>query len=508
MKKLLSIGLTLAVVVMLASCEKGFLNVNTNPNSPTDVNAGVLVSNDLYQIASDQSVGLAQFLGMWMGHWSRSGNFIQDIATETYAISPGYQYSEPFWQDMYHTNLDLQTVIQKSIAAKDPFFEGISMVLQSYEFEKLVDVYNDVPYTQALDINNILPKYDDAATIYKGLFAKIDSGIALLQTAEGSNYAGTVSADASFDIMFGGSVQSWIQFANTLELKMLLNLSEDASEASFIPAQIAKINADSAGFLSAGNSAMVNPGYINSTGKQSPFYSIFGFSPTGAATQNNAYFRANTYAVAFSTATHDPRLNYFFGTTTSVTTGVDTIAGNFEGQPSANSNSNTSGFGSGLLGTATSSTPIIPDFESLFWQAEAALRGWIPGSARDFYNQAVTQSVAYEGVPDPGAAAQTYLAQTIPGVEWPASMPAQLATIIKQEWCALDGIDELEVWNNYRRLDLPSDIPLSQNANRTATSIPVRLLYPQTEIDRNGANVPAAGKNPGAQFTGKIFWMP
>ncbi|MGH2642863.1 MAG: SusD/RagB family nutrient-binding outer membrane lipoprotein [Chitinophagaceae bacterium] len=508
MKKLLIIGFTLAIVTSLASCEKGFLNVNTNPNSPTDVNSGVLVSNDLYQIASDQSIGLSQVLGMWMGHWSRSGNFIQDIATETYAISPGYSYSETFWQDMYHTNLDLQTVIQKSKANKDPFFEGISMILQAYQFEKLVDVYNDVPYTQALDINNILPKYDDAATIYTDLFAKIDSGIAMLKTAEGVEYSGTVSTDAPFDIMFQGSVSSWIQFANTLELKMLLNLSEDASDASFIPGQIAKIEADSAGFLQAGTSAMVNPGYINSTGKQSPFYSFFGFTPTGAATQNNAYFRANTYAVAFSTVTNDPRLNYFFNTTASVNTGADTVAGNYEGQPSANSNSNTSGFGPGLLGTAISSTPIIPDFESLFWQAEAALRGWIPGSAQTFYDGAITQSMVYEGVPNPTAAAQAYLSQSISGVEWPSSISDQLATIIKQEWCALNGIDELEVWNNYRRLDLPADIPLSQNANRTATTTPVRLLYPQTEIDRNGANVPAVGKNPGAQFTGNIFWMP
>lgn len=500
MKKLFSLTFIIVIIAGLSSCEKGFLNVNTNPNQPTNVSPGLVLSNDLYQMASQQADGLSQCLGMWMAHWSRSGNYIPDVATETYTISPGYSYSENFWSSQYHTNLDLSTVEQESKAANDPFMEGVAKVLMAYNYEELVDVYNDIPYSQALDVNNIHPKYDPADTIYTELFAQIDSGIALIQES-----ATAASADASYDIMYGGNQNSWLQFANTLELKMLINLSQDPAETSFIPAQIAKIKSeDNAGFIGAGGGAMVNPGYINSTGKQSPFYGFFGFTPTGTPAGQYPYFRANTFAVLFSMNTNDPRITYFFAPTVSLSTGADTVSGNYEGN-AAISNGNTSAFGTGTLGTATSSTPILPDFESLFLQAEAALRGWIPGSARQFYDEAITQSFVYEGVPNAVAAAQTYYSQ--PNVQLPGNLASALPILIGQKWASLNGVDELETWNDYRRLGMP-DIPLTTNPNRTATQIPVRMLYPQTELDRNASNVPAAGKGNNAQFTGKIFWMP
>ncbi|TAN10811.1 MAG: SusD/RagB family nutrient-binding outer membrane lipoprotein [Chitinophagaceae bacterium] len=512
MKKLSYLLISLATLLLMGSCEKGFLNVNTNPNSPTAVNAGVVLSNDLYQMASAYSTGLSQFLGFWMGYWSRSGNYIPDNATETYEISPGYSYSETFWQTMYHINLDLNYVQKQAIKDKDPFFEGVSKILMSCNYARLVDVYNDIPYTQALDISNISPKYDDAATVYKDLFSQVDSGIALIQTASGSNYTSTLAADAPFDIMFGGNTSEWMQFANTLELKMLLNLSQDASMSSFISSQIAKITADGAGFMMAGTSALVNPGYINTNGKQNPFYGFYGFTATGTPAGQNAYFRANNYAVTFSTVTNDPRLSFFFAPTSSAfSSNTDTVSGNNQGDPNALSNSNTSGFGPGLLGTATSSTPVLPDFESLFLQSEAALRGWIPGDPQQFYQQAIAQSFAYEGVSgNDSANAATYYSQNMKDVEWPSggTFNDKLETIIKQKWVALDGVDILEAWNDYRRLDLPADVPLSSNPHLTMKQIPVRLLYPQTEIDRNPNNVPAGGKGTNAQFTGKIFWMP
>lgn len=507
MKKLFSILLIIAIFIV-CGCNKTFLNVNkNNPNSPTSVTYGLVVSNDLYQMANEYSIGLSQFLGFWMGYYSRSGNYIPDNATETYQISPGYQFSETYWQQLYHINLDLNQVDQEATAAKDPFFSGVAKILKSYNFGQLVDVYNDVPYSQALDITILRPKYDAADSIYIDLFAKIDSGIALIKTADGA--ATVVAADAPFDIMFSGNLVSWIQFANTVKLKLLLNLSQDASMQTFITTQLAAISAEGDGFLMAGNGAMINPGYINSLGKQNPFYGFYGFTPTAALSTNNGYYRANRYATTFYTNTNDPRLSQFYAVTASASTGNDTISGNFEGDPNALSNSNTSGFGPGMLQTVTSSTPLLPDFESLFFQAEAAQRKWITGSAQDFYQQAITQSFVYEGVPNATAAAETYYNQ--PGkvnVNWMASSANPLQAIIVQEWAALNGVDILQAWDNYRRLNLPKDIPISLNPHISTKQIPVRLLYPQTEIDRNPDNVPSVGTANNAQFTGKIFWMP
>ncbi len=506
MKKLLTI-LVLTAIVIISGCTKDFLKVNQdNPNSPTAVPEGFLVSNDLYQMANQYSIGLSQFLGFWVGYYSRSGNYIPDNATETYEISPSYAFSENYWQTLYHVNLDLDKADQEATVAKDPFFSGVAKVLKAYNFGELVDVYNNIPYSQALDINVLRPKYDDASAIYQSLFAKIDTGISLLKTAEGTDYSNVVAADASFDIMFAGNVVSWIRFANTVKLKMLLNLSQDASMQPTITAELAKIAAEGDGFLMAGNGAMINPGYSNSLGKQNPFYGFYGATPTGAPSASNAYYRANKYATDFYTNTNDPRLTLFYAITASATTAnTDTVAGNFQGDPNGLSNTNTSGLGPGMLQTATASTPLLPDFESLFLQAEAAQRGWISGDPEQFYDQAIAQSFAYEGVPDNSTAAANYYNQAgMVNVNWAAS-PDKIQAIIVQKWAALNGVDIQEAWDDYRRLSFPADIPVSLNPHIVTKQIPVRLLYPQTEIDRNPDNVPKLGNN--AQFTAKIFWM-
>jgi hypothetical protein len=81
-----------------------------------------------------------------------------------------------------------------------------------------------------------------------------------------------------------------------------------------------------------------------------------------------------------------------------------------------------------------------------------------------------------------------------------------LQAIIVQKWAALNGLDLLEVWCDYRRLHYPSDIPLSNSPYVVAQTPPVRLLYPTVEYQTNQANVQALGTI--NQFTSKIFWMP
>jgi hypothetical protein len=61
-----------------------------------------------------------------------------------------------------------------------------------------------------------------------------------------------------------------------------------------------------------------------------------------------------------------------------------------------------------------------------------------------------------------------------------------------------------EAWSEYRRTGYPSDLKNSASLQSTSTradKLPVRLLYPLSEIATNSANVPAAN-----QFADRIFW--
>jgi hypothetical protein len=83
-----------------------------------------------------------------------------------------------------------------------------------------------------------------------------------------------------------------------------------------------------------------------------------------------------------------------------------------------------------------------------------------------------------------------------------ATMMDRVKFVVFQKYIALTGINPLEAWADYRRLNVPNNLPLSVHPGRTATTLPVRLLYPQRELAVNQQNVPS-GVN---QFTSKIFW--
>ena len=68
-----------------------------------------------------------------------------------------------------------------------------------------------------------------------------------------------------------------------MKLRLLIRQSE---VAGFDPSgEMAKIVANG-GVLTAGESIAVNPGYSNDVNKQNPFYSGYGWSPTGALGNN------------------------------------------------------------------------------------------------------------------------------------------------------------------------------------------------------------------------------
>jgi hypothetical protein len=126
------------------------------------------------------------------------------------------------------------------------------------------------------------PKYDDAQTIYTTLVNQCDSAVTYFNQAAAYYAAGPgqpVTLDDQYDVVFGRSaggsstsaavtrMQKWIEFANTVKLRLLLHESSVSGQQAFIKSEIAKSLANG-GFLPAGTSAAVNPGYSNSSAAQ------------------------------------------------------------------------------------------------------------------------------------------------------------------------------------------------------------------------------------------------
>ena len=490
--KLLIILLLAAAV---AGCKKGYLDVNKDPNRVTDDNITpeLIFPQAAHATGARQASGNFRFIENWMGYWAAPGDFAIQQDETTYNID--FSFGDAIWLNHYNVLFDLNRVKVKAQAKGDPVLAGASMVLSARLFQDLVDIFGNIPYSQAFQNDQYTqPVYDNAADVYTALQASLDSAIIYLSEAPKSSFA-------DVDIVNNGDTELWIKFANALKLRMLIRQSQ---VAGFNPsAEIQKI-INNGGVLHAGESIDVNPGYDNSANKQSPFYANYGLTPTGADASTST--RANTYFVNLLNSTSDPRLSRFFKTPASGGAITGVVYGLATGNPFG---AQSSAMGPGLAGSASQDQWIFPSFLSMFLEAEAIARGWMPGDAKTAYENAVRESFVWLGVPNAVSAANTYLANAaIADWDNAGATPLSKAKFITyQKYIALAGIDPLEAWSDLRRLNMiPNTGYISVNPGKLSNSLPVRLLYPQVEYTTNSANVSAQGAQ--NQFTSKIFWQP
>jgi hypothetical protein len=72
---------------------------------------------------------------------------------------------------------DVKTLIP--LAEQGEFFvhAGVARVVRASVLMNFVDIFGDVPYTEALDATNFNPKVDGGATIYTVALADLDKAI-------------------------------------------------------------------------------------------------------------------------------------------------------------------------------------------------------------------------------------------------------------------------------------------------------------------------------------------
>lgn len=481
----------LMVGALFSSCKKQVLDINTDPNNPTTsvATAELVLPSALQTTAAIMNNPTADarfaFAGIWMGHIAYSGNY--NIATENISYNITTNFASGAFGSLFDNINDYDFVESKGIQQGNKFYEAVGKLMKAYCFQVLVDLYGNIPYSEALKGTLVSkPKYDDAKTIYESLGLKMDTSIALLKTL--SDNGTTITGD----IMFKGDASKWLQFANTVKLRLLLRQSERPDRQSYIQTEKAKFTASTA-FLTI--NAAINPGYVNSAGKTNPFWGS-NVNVTGTYTQD--FYRAGQYAISFFLNNNDPRVGRFYKP---IAGSTNVYQGNYFGDQGI-VNSKTSEIGTGVLKSYDQPSILMLAAESYFIQSEAVVRGWISGDAKTLYQKGVEASFTFLGLT--AANAQTYYTQAGNNqVNWDAAAGTaeKIALIIRQKWAAEPFINELEPYNEYRRLKLPADVPLSKS-QYSSGKLPGRLLYPQREYDVNSTNVPAAAA------TDKVWWMP
>jgi hypothetical protein len=294
-------------------------------------------------------------------------------------------------------------------------------------------------------------------------------------------------------------------------------MSQLATKPDFFQANMTATASEPAGFLAT--DALVQPGYVNSSGQGNPFWQRFYNLSGQEQSSFGDFWAANEFAVGFYSNTNDPRLGQEFLPVPNTNTYVGNKLGLANGNPV---NGKYSIFGNGILQGATTPAVIMLASESYFLQAEAVALGYIPGNNdNSLYKQGIVESFRYLGVPDyqhtfdstyyPGEAGNANVDYSTA-----ATVLAKQAIILRQKWAALNSINSSESYADYRRFDYLhtgaapyagplGDTPLSFSPYIDIPKIPIRWKYPTSEYSKNPENVNAEG-NIDHQAS-KVWWM-
>jgi hypothetical protein len=503
-KILIAMGLT----ILLASCKKEWLDVNTNPNSLPSSTPDFTFASAVNRTAA--SLGANELGSYWSGQWTQSNTYI--ISNTIFA----YQFNNTnfnYWDGYFDILQDFQYTIDGADAAGPKYFGGTGRVMKAYVTQMLVDLYGNIPYTEALKgVANLAPKFDDQKAIYEDLVKVLDTAITILKANP------LTAVNAGSDIVFGSSVSTaatrWIQFANSLKMRILIRQSRIPGRDAYIIQEINKAAATTEGFLPANVDVTVNPGYVASTGKQNPFYETWGYNAAGGAQALARYPRPTLFLFDVLKATNDTfRLKRLAWPNGGESANLEQKVANYTpvpfGASSGYLSQSTAYIGPAQIKKGEFARPMIlmTNAELQFLLAEAKQRYGaavtLPGTAQSYYEEGVRQSFRLTGTSVTYGAdkATTLLTSGINLADWNAS-PDKLQAIWMQKWIALVHYSGLEAWSEYRRTNFPVTPPSLQTAANAPR--PLRLLYPQSELASNGANVMAQGTID--VFATRLFW--
>ena len=354
----------------------------------------------------------------------------------------------------------------------------IITLMQCYTYHELVDIFGNIPYTEACNIDIINPVYDDAATIYSDLINRVSAATEGLDDAYGSF--------GSEDLYMSGDVAMWKKFGRTLLIKIGINLADVNS--SLAQSTIAA-GLDGDGPFTFGEACQINyPGGSNSN---QIYLEV-------VASGRNDFVPCATMIDIMNTLDDPRRDNYFtlYNNATPDDPSDDIYIGGDYGAP--NNFTQYSGFAEPIL-QPTFPMVLLDYTEVAFYLAEAAARGYSVGDdAETWYNNGVKSSILHwDGTVDDY---NTYIA-TVPydGANWKQSIGTQA-------WLAY-YIRGFQGYTSWRRLDVPALImpPLpDDNANG---QIPTRFTYPVNEQTLNADNYDQASSAIGGDYLyTRLFW--
>lgn len=438
------IATLLASVLLLLGCSDSFFDINVDPNNPANVTPALALPSGISGTAYVLGGYYLSLGGYWSQQYAQAPAASQWLEWESYNLTED-DFNRQFTLLYAGALNDYEYVRINTSQNADWKYYSIATLMQAYTFQVLADLYDKVPFTEALKGSvNLQPKYDSGELIYDSLLARIDNAISKDFSLS------SVKTPGDEDLVFGGNIDKWKQFANTLKLKIYLRyVNKDPN----------KYKTQIQALLTANNflaeDAKITSFKDEQTG-YNPFYNTFVDRLTGN-------INANKNLMDSLTNHSDPRKNKIF--TASVT--------------GANYNAIVTGDSKNLSGktikdfstpTFASTAPVyfFTKEEVLFLKAEAQARYGTATDAKATFNSAVSASLVSLGL------AADAIVYPYDGIK----------SIIVQKWIASTNKNNIEAFFDYNRTGYPT---MSESLTSTfnAGQRPKRLFFPDNERKTN-----------------------
>ncbi|MES2454448.1 MAG: SusD/RagB family nutrient-binding outer membrane lipoprotein [Bacteroidota bacterium] len=497
MKKSIVLIASFTLLLGISACKK-FLDVNTDPNNPTETTPNFLLPSIIANGLQIQAFESYQFTGLLTQNIGRRA--APNSGFEQYFFAANVR---PFQETYQIVGTNIPPMIAIAEKEGSPYYIGAGKVMYALILAHATDLIGDIPYTEAFQpALTISPKYDPQEQIYAAVDKLLDEAIVELQKPAASNTRPFYSTTPSIsgDILYKGVTANWVKLAYALKARQANHLTKKAiynptTILSYIDKAISANTEDAQLQYQAVTSTVLNSTNVFGPSRKNMDAITFGRYFIELLNGKNL--------LGDAALPDDPRLAIMANTTSTGT------------MPAAN---NAQALTGGILSDFYNSwyaqdlgvMPIVTNAEMRFIEAEAAFRAGAGTLSRAYtaYRQGIIAHMDKIGVPV--AARDLYMASNAVAQ---SAATLTIKNIMEQKYIAL--FMNPESWADIRKLDYDPAIyagfyyPVNANpvaVANTASPYPRRTYYPLTEIQLNPVEVEKQGGNAQDYFLKPLWW--
>lgn len=471
--KSLKISALAVLLTVFVSCDKGFEELNTNPNLINQISPGTLLNEIVYNMVSNNATNNYNITDQLMQIQLNYPQYYGGVQRYEILESTG----NSMWNAGYKWAKNVREMMRVAEENSADNYTAIALTLNAWIYSNLTDCFGNIPFSTASQSEDgiLQPTYDTQQSIYEKLLSDLERANSLYDHNIGMAY-GT-------DLLFNNNSKLWQKFTNSLKLRLLLRISDVRPNAY---QEMVAMIADPVKYpiIEQQSEAAV----FNVTGVTP------NLSPWSRALDFSSAHSSGEFFIEILNALNDPRRPVYVTEAHSngAAIGYKGITSGYDDQ---NAFQYSPSYMNNLQVVAPMIIPILPYAEVEFIKAELAQKGYLSTDAEQHYKNGIRSAIQLW---TKNAVSDDYFNAPL------AAYDGSLERIMLHKYLALYFTD-YQQWSEYRRTGYPV-LPVTTSMLNDG-KMPSRLLYPSDQDIYNPENYKKGSESMGGDhINAKVWW--